>query len=73
MIAKDKAKELVIKYIGYNRIIPNGRSIESAKNCALILVGEMISAIKSLHAKYGHDYNESLEFWNKVDQEIKNM
>jgi len=68
MTAKEKAKELVNKYIFLNEIfIP---SIHEQKKCALIAVDEVLKEKNgcSKYECYGQDIN-----WQEVKQEIENL
>lgn len=69
----DKAKELVIKFIGHNLITPNGKSIESAKNCALICVEAIIIETKDIEKGIDLSLESSIEYWNEVKNEIKKL
>lgn len=62
MKAKDKAKELFEKM--YNKIQPDelGKDKESAKQCALIAVDEIVET-----------YNYYSGYWNEVKQEIEKL
>lgn len=67
---KEKAQELVDKYYdiewlyeGYNIFMPK----EKAKQCALIVVNEMLNVIQE---SYDLDH---IKYWQEVKQEIENQ
>jgi len=71
MTPKDKAKELIKKYVefkidGQHRIF----GIELSKQCAIMAVNEIIEAID------WHEYetpNKELNYWLDVRNEINNL
>jgi hypothetical protein len=71
MTPKDKAKELIKKYVefkidGQHRIF----GIELSKQCALIAVDEICEAIN------WHEFqvpNEEFNYWNRVKLEIQRL
>jgi hypothetical protein len=68
MTPKDKAKELVKKYVefkidGQHRIF----GIELSKQCALIMCDELLSNSTFLLS------NGEIYFWQKVKHEIENL
>ena len=70
MIAKDKAKELVNRFLQ----IYDGR-VPHAKRCALICVDEIID-IPSIQTAYAQGYNKSKStesYWQEVKQEINKL
>jgi len=64
MIPKEKARELVNKYLQ----IYDGRVIE-AKQCVLIAVNEIIDSLQIKNYAQAYNY----EYWNEVKQEIENL
>lgn len=73
MTPKEKAEELVNKYVGLNsgKISDYSRiEFPTAKQCALIAVDEIIDAID------WHKYevpNNELKFWFEVKKEIEKL
>jgi hypothetical protein len=70
MTPKEKAENLVVKFLKHSRAEIDITPIQSAKQCALILVDELIE-----FAYNYTDYNEksTKEYWNEVKQEIQNL
>jgi hypothetical protein len=66
MTAKDKANELVDRYVEYVEAYSSQGQLENAKTCALIVVSEIMS-IKLLW--YQSD-DEELRYWQEVKSEI---
>ena len=72
--AKEKAKELVEKYIYYVEAITSNGQIENTKKCALIAVDEII---KSNPCKINYEglgncsLNDNSEYWIEVKKEIE--
>ena len=71
MTPKEKAKELFDKYATYVVMWTGGIEVENqnCKQCALIVVDEIIDAIK-------HEDNRmyyEIKYWEEVKQEIKNL
>ena len=64
MTAKEKAKELVDKYHNKSDLLYETLSFIQAKECALIAVDEILSAI-------GFSVND--EYWGQVKQEIEKL
>ena len=56
---KEKAEELMLKYY---ELIPMN-TVSFAKQCALIVVDELIKQVNYLH----------VEYWEKVKQEIEKL
>ena len=71
MEAKDKAIELFEKM--YNKIQPDelGKDQESAKQCALIAVDEILDI--DCHDMSEENFNNHIKYWDKVKQEIINL
>lgn len=72
MIAKEKAKELFLKF----RQIPpsspyTGVDDGEAKQCALITVNEILDSSPMYYT--GFEYESNLEYWQKVKTEIKKL
>ena len=70
--AKEKAKELVEKYIYYVEAITSNGQIENTKKCALIAVDEII---KSNPCKINYEglvlFGSNSEYWIEVKKEIE--
>ena len=74
MIPKEKAKELILKF----RQIPpsspyTGIGDGEAKECAKVLVSELINHSKEVAMVYDLSFDESSSFYAKVKQEIINL
>lgn len=72
MTPKDKAKELVNKYLQ----IYDGR-VPQAKQCALIVLNEILSSSPSRSpisssSEFMPHFNAT-KYWNEVKQEIENL
>jgi len=65
MTPKEKAIEL------YNKMYDFSIFDESAKQCALIAVDEIMSALTYL--PYGLDYLNKINYWEEVKQEIESL
>jgi 5-bromo-4-chloroindolyl phosphate hydrolysis protein len=66
MTPKEKAVELVNKYVNLSKITASSEYIQyQAKKCALIAVDEILNAINPFGQFLGKDY------WNEVKQEIE--
>lgn len=72
MTAKEKANELVGKYVKFKL---NGRfkffGLEMSKICALIAVNEILNGFYSL--RFGNALDDDLEYWEEVKKEIENL
>ena len=67
MTSKEKAEELVLKYLRIDNNTSECFNKHIAKQCALIAVDEVIDACeKNMVESYNTDW------WNKVKQEIRN-
>ena len=64
MTAKQKANELVDRYVEYVEAYSSQGQIENAKICALILVNEMIEVTYA-------ETRPTYEYWLDVKGEIK--
>ena len=87
MTPKEKAKELVNNFKTYSyydshdltsRRRREESNIESAIECALIAVDEILKAspskpIESDNGSYASDIIESIEYWQEVKTEIENL
>ena len=78
MTPKEKAIELLDKFM--LRIILNIKQnitvsiIESAKQCALLSVDEILNSLDSKKIIYGSDYRfEENTYWEQVKKEIENL
>ena len=72
MTPKEKAQELYNKFLNPSgdTYLYNMLEHESAKECALIAVDEILEAIN------WHEFetpNKEIEYWEKVKQEIQNL
>lgn len=76
MRAKDKAKELVEKFLPYsyyhemdNSMNRNYQQEDNAKQCALICVDEIIKQLDCI--SFNHDIEDlPFKYWEEVKQEI---
>ncbi len=70
MTTKEKAKELLWKYLP---ILEGWKYKDSntAKQCALIAVDEIIKVLYSL--KFGNALSDEIEYYEQVKQEIINL
>ncbi len=80
MTPKEKAEELVNKYIGLNsgKLSDYSRiEFPTAKQCALIAIDENINILNEICELRGYDPFESplydLNYWKKVKQEIEQL
>ena len=78
MTPKEKAKELIAKFLEYAYSDANDNQKTDAIQCALICVDEIIESSPSLpilsdNGTYGSDIEESSKFWQEVKQEILNQ
>jgi hypothetical protein len=68
MNAKEKAKELINKFIPHTRVFHQELGwedyLDSAKQCALICCDEVLGYMGA---------DRGYEFWTEVKQEIKNL
>jgi hypothetical protein len=64
MTPKDKAEILVAKFIKHSRAEKDIKPIQSAKQCALIAVDEILNAI---------GFSVMDEYWSDVKQEIEKL
>jgi hypothetical protein len=75
MTPKEKAKKLVVKFIKHSRAEKDIKPIQSAKQCALIAVDEILDNCKFVFYSCGHLVKTPLhkEYWQEVKQEINNL
>lgn len=71
MIAEEKAKQLFYKYFGLVEANSILQQEENAKQCALIVVDEMIE--DDCFDMGDCYYEDRLRYWNDVKQEIINL
>lgn len=73
MTAKEKAKELVKKYINceFNEFEYVWVSVNGAKQCALIAVNEILDANPMYYT--GFEYETNFEYWQDVKNEIEKL
>jgi hypothetical protein len=71
MTPKEKAEILVAKFIKHSRAEKEIKPIQSAKQCALIAVDEMLEEIKDSADK--EIVVLRIIYWEKVKQEIENI
>lgn len=73
MTPKDKAKELVDKYMPYVDTLHNG-IFENSKQCALRTIYEIMEELDSIRDITGSSFIlELIEYYQKVKQEIKKL
>ena len=70
MTPKEKAKELVDKYSVYTS---GWNYDELAKQCALIAVDEIITAIENVFTKSVAKLNSTYRYWQEVKNEIEKL
>jgi hypothetical protein len=75
MTPKEKAKELVDKmYLVDDSMGNYPMCYETARQCALITVDEILNALSSDRISYGGEYRyEESDFWIYVKEEIKKL
>jgi hypothetical protein len=72
MTPKEKANNLCMKFlIQTTTDIPYGINKTIAKECALIAVDEIMSALTYL--PYGLDYLNKISYWEEVKTEIEKL
>ena len=71
MTPKDKAEELVLKYLRIDNNTKEWFNTHIAKQCAIIAVDEIIKVIKVLDDAYYND--EQYGYWTDVKQELDNL
>lgn len=74
MTPKNKANELINKFIPHTKVFHEILGwedyIDSAKQCALIAVDEIISLMIKFHGRHIEDNLTEIEYWEQVKQEI---
>ena len=80
MTPKEKAKELLIKFLYYVESFSLEQQNENAKQCALISVDEILELNvcwydEDLVKSYPKSYkpSQTIEFWEQVKEEIENL
>ena len=74
MEAKEKAEELVLKFLRIDNNTPEWFNTHIAKQCALIAVDEIISGYEFDSLEIEHKrIMDSINFWDEVKQEINNI
>jgi hypothetical protein len=68
MKSKEKAKELFDKYYTELPDFAGYQDLETAKQCALIAVDEILKLLYSL--KFGNALSEEIEYWEEVKHEL---
>ena len=71
MTPKEKAEELVLKYLRVDNNTKEWFNTHIAKQCALIAVDEILEVI--IFNKYDDKYWEEEEYWKEVKQEIEEI
>jgi len=75
MTPKEKAEELINKFIPHTKVFHEVLGwedyIDSAKQCALIAVDELIKIHYLLTTT--HDTSPSINYWKEVKQELENL
>ena len=66
MTPKEKADELVVKFLKHSRAEKDIKPIQSAKQCALIAVDEILS-------QFNWKPSSGSSYWDEVKQEIENL
>jgi hypothetical protein len=67
---KEKAEELVLKFLRIENNTPEWFNVHIAKQCALIAADEVIEQNNIWIKKTGRDTNN---YWQEVKQEIKKL
>ena len=71
-LPKEKADELVLRYLRINNNTKEWFNLHIAKQCALIAVDEIIKAIPDA-SDDDSPYNHELLWWQEVKNEILNL
>ena len=71
MTPKNKAEQLVVKFLKHSRAEKDITPIQSAKECALITVNEILELRKGYFDCTNPMQDES--FWKEVKQEIEKL
>ena len=69
-LPKEKAKELVLKYLRINNNTKEWFNLHIAKQCALIAVDEILYI---LNVSLDFKMNKSIKYWLEVGEEINNL
>jgi len=74
MIAKDKAEELVLKYLRIDNNTKGWFNTYIAKQCAIIAVEEIIEECYKWSGGDNSTWDrERFDFWTEVKREIENL
>jgi len=71
MTPKEKAEELVLRYLRIDNNTKEWFNSHIAKQCALIAVDEILNTLYSI--PFGNALDNELEYWNEVKQEIEKL
>jgi len=72
MTTKEKAKQLVYKYHDLFHVdLENSISISESKQCALVLVDEILN--ENIYHNIGLGWDNRIKYWEQVKQEIQNI
>jgi nitrogenase molybdenum-iron protein alpha/beta subunit len=71
MRPKEKAEELILKFMRLQEPNYNWFHSKLAKKCALIAVDDILEVLYSL--KFGNALSEELEYWEEVKEKIKKL
>jgi len=72
MTHKEKAKQLVYKYHDLFHVdLENSISISESKQCALVLVDEILN--ENIYHNIGLGWDNRIKYWEQVKQEIQNI
>ena len=69
MTPKEKANQLIIRFIKHSRAEKNLKPIDSAKECSLIAVDEILNH----HSQEQGLYRIDTYYWQEVKQEIEKL
>ncbi len=71
---KEKAEELVLKFLRIENNTPEWFNVHIAKQCALIAVEEMLTEMSEYFDRYDcTDTLAKIEYWQQVKTEINNL
>lgn len=73
MTPKEKAKELIEKFILFSTVYDNGRVVNTRnpQQCALIAVEEILDAYRDANVEY--EDGKHTKYWTEVKQEIEKL
>jgi nitrogenase molybdenum-iron protein alpha/beta subunit len=71
MEAKEKAEELILKFMRLQEPNYNWFHSKLAKQCALIAVDEIVHSLSVI--PYGMQYFSAIDYWIEVKQEIEKL